>query len=144
MVFTGRLSRDEIEKFSHLGVRMDFPAASWRLGTRTLYLHVDLSDLAMHIISFLSFRDTQCPSLASQEPCSCVTQGVLKHSTKSGLILYWFFLPRSPFAAFGIKITRLGTDSSWHTIICMVEMSANPTAQFWLQSTATIPEYAQT
>lgn len=145
MVFIGSLSRDETETFSHLGVHMDFAAASWRLGTWKLYLYVGLSDLAIQTISFLSFRDTQSVlPFASQESCSYATQGVLKHSPNPGLILCWFLLLRCPFAAFGIDITRLGIDSSWHTIICMVEMSGSPMAQFWLLSTANIPEYVQT
>jgi len=42
-----------------------------------------------------------------------MTQEVVKHSPKPGLILSQFLLLRSPFAAFGINMTRLGTDSSW-------------------------------
>lgn len=44
------------------------------------------------------------------------------------------------------NITRLRTNSSclYGRIISVVEMSACLMAQFWLQSTATIPEYVQT
>lgn len=106
------------------------------------YLYMVLSDLITHIISFTQ-RHPQIPSFCS----SRVEQ---LHDTKSAqvpskvwMLLCQFLLLKSLFAAFGVNITRLRIDLSWHTIIYMVETTASPVAQFWLHSTATSSTWEQ-
>lgn len=99
-------------------------------------LYVVLSDLITHRISFAQ-RHPQIPSFCSPKVEQLHDTKGAQAPSKVWMLLCQFLLLKSLFAAFGINITRLRIDLSWHTIIYMAETTASPVAQFWLHSTDT-------
>lgn len=95
---------------------------------------MDLSDLDIFVFFFYSERH----ALSFCFPRVMHLCDTRSAQTVQSLDIILAHLLKS--SAFGVTITRLATDSSWHT---MVEMSVSPMARFWLLSTDTIPKYIQ-